>query len=337
MKLKKYILGLFAMVGFLGVQSCDDENYDVKGNPDNLIYFAPSKVHLDNMSNAVESFTVVSTPVGYFGDEVFAKFGVSITSPMNGVSTVNAAIDNDLVESFNTKMGTKYKSCPVAVLQRATVSISDGEYASSDSIEVVIPRDKYSTLTEKGTYLVPVRLESATLGKVSVIKNIAYVIINLEEKLIKEDASSSDIMGAKVSNRSVWTATTTDSSVDANGIARVFDGNTGTGATFSNKENPTFIVDMHAVNEVTALYFKNTSSSRSTNYNFKGIGIELSTDGNTWVNAGTAAPVVENKSDQYIIFYGAISARYIRLSLQWNYGSYGAYYRKFNELDVYAE
>ena len=65
----------------------------------------------------------------------------------------------------------------------------------------------------------------------------------------------------------------------------------------------------------------------------------MSTDGNNWTDAGAAAPVVENNTDQYIILYGAVPARYVRLSLQWSNGSgsWGGYYRTCNELDVYAE
>ena len=306
MKINTYILGLLAVAGLFSFQSCDDESYDVVGNPDNLIYFPP-KGQFNNTSAAVETFTVVSTPVGYFGDEVYAKFGVSATRPMDGSATVTAVIDNGLVEAFNTENGTEYKTTSVAVLQRASVSVGNGSYLSSDSIEVVIPEEKYSGMAEKGAYLIPVRLESTTKGKVTVTKNL--------------------------------TATTTDSSVDANSIARIFDGNTGSGASFSNEENPTFTLDMNATNNVTALYFKNSSSSWGSYYNFCRIGVELSTDGNNWTDAGAAAPVVENNTDQYIILYGAVPARYVRLSLQWSNGSgsWGGYYRTFNELDVYAE
>ena len=48
-------------------------------------------------------------------------------------------------------------------------------------------------MAEKGAYLIPVRLESTTKGKVTVTKNLAYVVVNLEERLIKEDAGSDDI------------------------------------------------------------------------------------------------------------------------------------------------
>ena len=41
MKINTYILGLLAVAGLFSFQSCDDESYDVVGNPDNLIYFPP--------------------------------------------------------------------------------------------------------------------------------------------------------------------------------------------------------------------------------------------------------------------------------------------------------
>jgi len=338
MKIKTYILGLLAMAALLGFQSCDDESYDVVGNPDYFIYF-PAKGQLNDKSATVEAFTVVSTPIGYFGDEVFAKFGVSVTRPMNEDVTVTAVIDNSLVETFNTANGTDYKTCSVAVLQKASVNISNGAYVSSDSIEVIIPEEQYSSMTEMGTYLIPVRLETVTKGKVAATRNLAYVVVNLEERLIKKDASSSDIKGTKVTDRSAWTAITTDTSVDESAIASIFDGDADTGVQFSNQENPTLTIDMQTANKVTALYFKNSSSSWGSYYNLSTIGVELSADGNDWIEAEPASPVIENNTDQYIVFYGAVESRYIRLSLQWinGSGSWGYYYRYLNELDVYAE
>ena len=58
MKINTYILGLLAVAGLFSFQSCDDESYDVVGNPDNLIYFPP-KGQFNNTSAAVETFTVV--------------------------------------------------------------------------------------------------------------------------------------------------------------------------------------------------------------------------------------------------------------------------------------
>lgn len=339
MKIKTYFLALLAIAGIVSFQSCDDENYDVTGNPDNLIYFPPSKSRPDNMPNAVETFTVIATPVGYLGDEVYAKFGVRATRPMSGAATVTAVIDNSLVETYNAKYGTEYKICPIAVLQKAAVTIADGAYSSSDSIEVVIPEEKYAELTEKGEYLIPVHLESATHGKVTAIENVAFVIMTLKEKYIKEGAGTDDIKGSIVNDRSAWTAAATDASVDATTLAKIFDSDDNTGAVFSNEENPTVTIDLHAIKKVGALYFRNAPASdyRGYFYNFNSIGMQLSTDGNTWTDVDTAAPVVKNNIDQYIVFYGTVSCRYIKLSLQWRYGHIGSSYRRFNEINIYAE
>ncbi len=315
--------GLLALC-IVGLSACEDEEvYDFPGSADNIVYILP----------ATKSFNMVSTPVGFFGDSIAAGFGVKSTQPSETSATVTAVIDTSLVSAYNEANGTNYMTC-TASLSKATATINQGEYASFDSIEVVLPKADYSAISEIGTYLVPVKLSTITTGVVSTEYNIVYLEINVEQKLIKEDAGSGDIQGTLVADRSAWTATSTDASVT--NFSSVFDGNAGSGVSFGNEASPTITIDMQDEKNVSAFYFKNTNYSWYNWYNFSNIYIELSTDGTTWTEAGTAPPHVENTTDQYIILYGAVPSRYVRITVSWLYGDYGSIYRSFNEFNVYA-
>lgn len=62
MKINTYILGLLAVAGLFSFQSCDDESYDVVGNPDNLIYFLrkASLIILQQLSKPLRWFLRLS-------------------------------------------------------------------------------------------------------------------------------------------------------------------------------------------------------------------------------------------------------------------------------------
>jgi len=322
--IKNIAFCLLLLVTFL-FQACeDDESFDVVGNPNNIVYILP----------ATKSFDMVTTPVGFFGDSIYADFGVKSTNPMKESVTVTATIDNSLVSTYNEENSTDYMTC-TASLAKATATISEGEYASFDSIKVILPEENYPEIEEIGSYLVPVKLSGVSTGIVSAEYNVVYLEINVEQKLINENVGSGDIQGSLVADRSTWTATSTDSSVGD--FSSVFDGNNGSGVRFGNESNPTITIDMQEEKNVSAFYFKNSNSSWGHYFNFSSIHVELSSDGNTWIDAGTTSPVIENLTDQYVILYGAVPSRYIRITVAWAYGNYGSYYRSFNEFNVYAE
>jgi len=72
MKTHKYIMAsLSAAVLAFGFASCsDDDQYDVVGNPDNLVYFGAG-------NNNIKEVDVVNTPIGAL-EEVSVKFPIKI-------------------------------------------------------------------------------------------------------------------------------------------------------------------------------------------------------------------------------------------------------------------
>lgn len=176
MKINKYILGLLAMIGLLGVQSCDDENYDVEGNPNNLIYFLPAA------TNSVSTFNVDWTSRGAVGDEVKIKLPVKSTKQAENTIMAYAEIDNSLVSSYNAANETSYEAFPsdAFTIVKSVATIEAGQSQSVDSVEISVPAESFIPL-DKSAYLLPLRLTRVEGGgaKASVQYNTAYAIVNV--------------------------------------------------------------------------------------------------------------------------------------------------------------
>ena len=159
MKSFKYLLSAVLLCGgILSFQSCDDESYDVVGNPNNLVYF--NQKGGDGQLNFY-SFTVDWTSVGAVGDQVTLKVPVKTTRPADGNLSVSAAVDNSLVETYNQENGTAYAALPDNTVEfiKQSVTVPAGATISTDSIEFTIPAENYIPLTER-LYLLPVTISS---------------------------------------------------------------------------------------------------------------------------------------------------------------------------------
>ena len=308
---KNRIYSLVALLSlFAAVSSCDDEAYDVTGNPNELIYFS---------ANQNQTFSVISTPEGYMGDKVEAKLGLRITRPLGGNATVAAVVDNDLVATYNAAHNTDYKVFPGSVDVKAA-SFTSGSYQSADSIEVSLPSEQYSALGREGSYLLPVHLTEATAGKVTVTdKATAYILVNVERKDINTDVKKEDITGTLASNRSSWSVISEEAITD---WSKLFDDDKSSSVSFSSN-NPTITIDLKEVKTLTGIYMNSGSS-----YNRFSAEISFSEDNANYTKAGNT----KNLAEHYIQVYG-LSVRYIRMKLSWGY----YYGRPLGDFNVYTK
>lgn len=177
MKWNKYILML--LTGMLCFQSCDNETYDVEGNPNNLIYFIPSST--GSAQGNISTFNVDWTSRGAVGDEVVVKLPVKSTRQAENTMMVYVEVDNSLVNSYNTSNGTSYEAFPsdVYTVVKSAATIEQGKTLSVDSIEVRVPAENFVAL-DKSVYLLPVRLTKVEgNGKISAQHNTALAIVNI--------------------------------------------------------------------------------------------------------------------------------------------------------------
>lgn len=167
------------LTGMLCFQSCDNETYDVEGNPNNLIYFIPSST--GSAQGNISTFNVDWTSRGAVGDEVVVKLPVKSTRQAENTMMVYVEVDNSLVNSYNTSNGTSYEAFPsdVYTVVKSAATIEQGKTLSVDSIEVRVPAENFVAL-DKSVYLLPVRLTKVEgNGKISAQHNTALAIVNI--------------------------------------------------------------------------------------------------------------------------------------------------------------
>lgn len=336
MKNIKYIaLGLLAMTGIALTSCSDDDNYDVTGNPNNLVYFK---------ANATNTFscTVAHTP---FGDVGHARILLPVKS--NAVAAgsigVKAAVDNSLVDAYNKANNTSYAAAPEGTVEfeKATATISAGQQMG-DTIVAVLGQSQLASLTAE-TYVVPIRVAEVTgSGAPSGERGVAWLVINTKTSMINEEGRSADMTGSLITDCGAWTARY-DSGTEI-APAQLFDQDVTNGpqlrADGADGKTKTIIVDMQESKNVTGLrvarYYKSWYGGWWVeDYYFSSVKVEASTDGSAWSAVGSLTEDQMEKRDgyQYIVYYGGMPTRYLRLTIESGSSSVSS----LAELGVYAE
>jgi len=333
--LKHFVYSLVAIAALTLTSCSDDEKYDVVGNPDNLVYFK---------ANAENTFTgmVIHTPVGDFGD-ISAKFPVRILRPATRDTHVTAIIDNSMVDAYNEANGTSYEAMPESAVDASQLSttILSGNTAAEDSIAVAIRQDALASLTAEA-YLLPVRIAQVEGdGAASEERGFGYVIVETETKLIKTITDASEMPGTLLTSYDGWTASySSGTSINA---GELFDLNLGNGPQLRTDaeggRTTTVIVDMKNEQKVNGLRLARYWMSYwggwwIEEYYFSSVKLEISNDGQKWSDVGTAQEADMPKADgyQHIAFYGAVTTRYLRLTIE----SGGSTVSSLAELGVYS-
>jgi len=249
---------------------------------------------------------------------------------MNSDAKITVALDNSLIDAFNTKNGTSYVQVAAGsvTIEHSTVTIPADSLISKDSVTVSVPKEALPNLTESGGYLIPVVIRSAegANSAVSINMSLTYmaVTISTDKDNIWDTATSSDIIGSLVSSRTSWSATLNlngGTQYSMSGSAdKMFDGIDSYSSRWYcyASKNPTITIDLGKEYNITGLYISPTSPARNSIFS-------LSKDGQTWSEQGKVTSSVNN-----IIFYSAVTARYIKWDL-------GTYYWSIYEFNIYAK
>ncbi|MDT0675462.1 BT_3987 domain-containing protein [Autumnicola musiva] len=312
-------IGLIAMFT-IGACSSDDTNYDFEGDTTNRI-FVNSGTQMVNNYNGFNT-SVVSTPVGYISEGVFAKFPVRSTLRTSSDVMVNFEVNNTLVDNYNLENGTNFSTVPEGMvnLEVPSLTINQGNFQSSDSISLSVPSESYSQLTEEN-YLVPITissLEDAGNAEISTNLNTVYLMINTLETNVYDGAVEEDMEGEVVEDKSTWTATT-DVPVSAGLLENMFNPDVSDYWFISPAQETELIVDLGIeYTDIKAIRF----NSYSSNFSLTSIHVSTSNDGETWISQGTAG-LSTSSSYQYIKFYAPVTGRYLKLGIEgWSSSSY---------------
>lgn len=269
---------------------------------------------------------IVKTPVGVFGG-VSANFGASIKAAVATDWNNTLEVDNSLIAAYNEKNGTEYSALPENVLSSLQITpnvITKGQTSSTANIKVSLPDDIAQALDK--SYIIPLRLKTTYGDKTYQEDNdVAYILIDVSESLINDDAT--EVKGTAV------TGMTCIEAVNLNKDAFA----TSNWSFLQQSDNASFVVDLGATKNVSSILISSSAMNNAK--------IELSADNSSWTVVGNTSehsgPSVGSGWYSYTayVLYGAVSARYVRvtMSLDTNYWGWFYNYCRLDAFNVYAE
>lgn len=252
-----------------------------------------------------------------------ASFKIYTTVSSQSGYEATVAADNSLVARYNEQNGTSYAAMPGENLQieHASITIAAGENASAEEVHVSLTGD-LSGLDAKGGYLVPLKLSARSGAVASESRGVVWVVISVENNLIRAISSADDMIGFAAGGSSSWTA-------DCGDAANLFDGDNSTMVNGLASSGNVVTVDMKSSHMVTGLHFYTNDLSN--------LSISYSADGDVWETAGMVAPGENvftgstwSAGNYYMAFADYLEARYLRLSF-----GFSGWYRNLYELEVY--
>lgn len=131
------------------------------------------------------------------------------------------------------------------------------------------------------------------------------------------------MVGFPAAGRTAWTA-------DCPDYANLFDGSTSTRTNFTSQNDNVVTIDMKSTHMVTGIDLNSAGISS--------VSFEYSTDGQTFLTAGTPASneYATSGSDRYIAFYDYLEARYLRLTISFS-SSWSKYVSEFNIYEIESD
>lgn len=268
------------------------------------------------------------------------KIPVFASLPVGKDVSISAQLDNSLITAYNTANNTNYAPFPAGILHtdNLVAHISKGTTTSSDSISIATDLTGLNGLTGQ-IYMAPIKLTTISdpaAGQITsnITTQVAYVIVNVEQRRIKYLATTTDIQGALITPRTAWTATFTPSTTTT---ASIFDGSTTTFSKWTTPVSPFGQLDVNMQTSANVTGIRLYTSSSSSFIPSK-VDVYLSNDGINYDYIGSPlkANLTYASSYNYILFYKAIQAQYIRLGLYYS-TSTSSNNGRVTEFDVYAQ
>jgi hypothetical protein len=337
----KYFIGCMLIASML-LSCTKSTSYDIKGDP--LVRFFTNNPGPGNAPPNSINFSVVNTP-NVAGSGLLnlsstipgtIKIPVFATKPLSEDVIIGAVLDNSLIEAYNAAHGTNYAPFPPGIfntdgllahmLQRAIISV--------DSITITTNLTSVNLLT--GTdYMAPIRLSSVSNPDVGELSNngiaeVVYIVANVEQRRIKYLAVATDALGTLLTSRSSWVVNFNPA---PSTVGSIIDGSTTTYSRWSASPGLVDII-LPATTNVTGIRVYTSNSSTYVPAKFD---VYLSNDGINYdlIGSPLKANLTYASSYNYILFYKAIPAKYIRLRLNYSTSTSSSNLR-LAELDVYA-
>ena len=339
MKKILYLKYILVLVSALVVFSCDDsKTYDVVGN-EGCVYVR----ELKGSEQYPATGNIATVPAVVMG-ETELKFPVRSTMPVKSDINVQFVIDDSMVEAYNEKHGTQYKTLDNRFykVENLSLRIVAGNNKSKDSLYIWIPKEEYRNV-EAGDYMIAVRMDkvSGYLAATSLEENKKmFFIMNVihSDSNLKPDDS---IDGNLVEDCTGWSAEYsleytindwTNEGVNSINTA-MFDHIQNTciqPVTYTPED--CLLVDMGKI--YSNIYTIDVSYSLS-GWAHTAFTLYTSVDNKEWIEQGHVS-VGDRTYNKACTFYAPLEARYLKIvgdDIWYNYGNY----LYFAGVDIYVK
>ncbi len=341
--MSRYTYGVSSLAFCLLLLSCSKkDNYDIKGNPDIIIFTNNLAAGNDPVNsirygvvNRPDAGNIVNLETTMPSD---IRIAVYATRPVSQDISIEAELAEELIADYNATHGTGFQAFPTGMLNADNLRarISAGMSYSSDSLSLGVNLGMLSSLT--GTaYMAPIRLRSVSNPNAGSLSSkaesvVTYIVAYPEMRHIRFNASEAELLGNQLADRSAWDFSYSPAPTFSNGT--FWDGNNNSYIRWGT--SPIEVnVNMQSEHDITGLRLRTgTNSSWSPTQ----VELLISNDGINYERLGRAerANLLYSNNYSYIVLYNSMQAKYLRLLLTYS-TSTSTNNRRLAELDVYTE
>lgn len=334
MKLKYYAgLCMLALMGG-ALTSCDDETYDVVGNPDNLVYVNIAQDFPEGMPKNTYCYGLYQTPVGailntepaqvllYAQCTKTAPQDIEVTFKVDPTAKVEGY--DPFPEDGRIEVGFPDASGIGVSLKEATVVIPKGETRSNTIVANVNTDNANWSAFNGSNYVLPIVISKVNGAVASNVMCQAYVGVQVDHKDGMVNPEATSVPGTQLTDYTGMTATYSApaSNIMDRDISNVFTSN-----------NYVFYVPNHAdkVNEEVIINIDLGKTRKISGLNLRyfyawytvqDCQILTSIDGVDYIDQGSVS-WSNNGVNRNVAFWAAYEMRYIQIVTHSFYGGTG--------------
>lgn len=325
MKLKYYAgLCMLALMGG-ALTSCDDETYDVVGNPDNLVYVNIAQDFPEGMPKNTYCYGLYQTPVGailntepaqvllYAQCTKTAPQDIEVTFKVDPTAKVEGY--DPFPEDGRIEVGFPDASGIGVSLKEATVVIPKGETRSNTIVANVNTDNANWSAFNGSNYVLPIVISKVNGAVASDVMCQAYVGVQVDHKDGMVNPEATSVPGTQISDFDGMTATYSAPALDImdRAIPNVFTSNSYVFYVRNHadkvNEEVTVNIDLGKTRKISGLcmnYF-------GWYYGVRDCQILTSVDGVDFTDQGSISWSSFSRN-RNIAFWAAYDMRYIRIT-----------------------
>jgi len=300
----KYLFLLGVLLSCLGLTSCNDDD-DAANASQNLVFmYTPNTTEYNLVYKIDGSFEIGM-------NEEATLVPVQCNRPAASDITINVSInDQNLVDEYNQKHGTSYVLLKNARLEESTLTIKQGEYATSSPLKVIYDMEEFkngSTYFILPVSIAEIKGEGVALSETHTFYLLFESNITLVEYNEITNTSTPDLpytLGEKLDG-SAW-------KYYLNGKETTLNPYGGTVV-----EEQELVIDLGKAEQIGTLFMRYQTAARTA----KSVDIACSTDGTNYTKLGTVSITGSNRNMCYIRLLKSEPVQYLKITNHGNYGS----------------